>query len=52
MQNTSCKTIHATHAKQGATKIEQSRRNCEIKQLFFIKQLLFIQVTEKHKNKL
>jgi hypothetical protein len=33
-KDTSCKIIHATHAKQGATKTEQSRRNCKIKQQF------------------
>ena len=50
MQNTSCKTIHATHAKQGATKTEQSRRKLRNKTTVFIKQLLFIQVTEKHRK--
>ncbi len=47
MQNTSCKIIHATHAKLGATKAKQSRRNCEIKQMLY-EQLLYF-VTEKHK---
>jgi hypothetical protein len=49
-KNPSCKIIHATHAKQGATKAEQSRRNCEMKQQFYGQLLYF--VTEKHKNKL
>ena len=40
-KNTSCKIIHATHAKQGATKTEQSRRNCEIKQQFLWTVTLF-----------
>jgi hypothetical protein len=47
MQDTSCKIIHATHAKLGATKAKQSRRNCEIKQRLY-EQLLYF-VTEKHK---
>ncbi len=47
MQNTSCKIIHVTHAKLGATKAKQSRRNCEIKQMLY-EQLLYF-VTEKHK---
>jgi hypothetical protein len=51
-KNTSCKILHATHAKQGATKTEQSRRNCEIKQQF-LWTVTFIFVTEKQqKNKL
>ncbi len=48
-----CKTlhaIHATHAKQGATKTEQSRRKLRNKTPAFIKQLLFIQVTDKHRK--
>jgi hypothetical protein len=40
-KNTSCKILHATHAKQGATKTEQSRRNCEIKQQFLWTVTLF-----------
>jgi hypothetical protein len=32
MQNTSCKIIHATRAKQGATKLNKADENCEIKQ--------------------
>ncbi len=40
-KNTSCKILHATHAKQGATKTEQSRRNCEIKQQFLWAVTLF-----------
>jgi hypothetical protein len=48
-KKTSCKILHATHAKQGATKTEQSRRNCEIKQqFFFFGQLLYF-VTGKTK---
>jgi hypothetical protein len=46
----SCKIIHATHAKQGATKTEQSRRKLRNKTTVLIKQLLFIQVTEKHRK--
>jgi hypothetical protein len=49
----SCKIIHAMHAKQGETKSEQSRRKLRNKTTVFIKQLLFIQVTErKTQNKL
>ncbi len=40
-KHSSCKIIHATHAKQDATKTEQSRRNCEMKQQFYEQLLLF-----------
>jgi hypothetical protein len=46
----SCKILHATHAKQGATKTEQSRRKLRNKTTVFIKQLLFIQVTERQQK--
>ncbi len=46
-KHSSCKILHATHAKQGATKAEQSRRKLQNKTTVFIKQLLFIQVTER-----
>jgi len=47
-KNTSCKILHATHAKQGPTKTEQSRRNCEIKQQFFMDSYFYF-VTGKTK---
>ncbi len=41
-KNTSCKIIHATHAKQGATKkLNKADENCEIKQPFYGQLLLF-----------
>jgi hypothetical protein len=50
MQTTSCKIIHATRAKQGATKLNKADENCEIKQKFY-EQLLYW-VTGKTQNKL
>jgi hypothetical protein len=47
-KNPSCKIIHATHAKLGATKSKQSRRNCEIKQKLY-EQLLYLATENKNK---
>ncbi len=47
-KNPSCKLIHATHAKLGATKSKQSRRNCEIKQKLY-EQLLYLATENKNK---
>jgi hypothetical protein len=49
-KNTSCKILHAKHAKQGATKTEQSRRNCEIKQQLFMGSYCLFFVTEKQQK--
>jgi hypothetical protein len=48
-KNTSCKILHATHAKQGATKTNKADENCEIKQQF-LWAVTFIFVTENRKN--
>jgi hypothetical protein len=48
-KNTSCKIIHATHAKLGATKAKQSRWQLRNKTKSFYGQLLYL-VTEKQRK--